>query len=64
VKREGGLEKAGVHRHAVGYEKPNRAGGRVETILPEFGVFGKRQNRSGHYSDSLLPPTTLSLSEV
>ena len=35
VKREGGLEKASVYWHAVGYEKPNRADGRVTTILPE-----------------------------
>ena len=64
MKREGGLEKPGVHWHAVKYAKPNRADGRVATILPEFGVFRKRPNGSGQHSDSWLLSTTLSLSDV
>ncbi len=35
VKREGGLEKAGAHWHAVAYANTYRADGRVETILPQ-----------------------------
>ncbi len=51
VKKSGGLEKASVHWHAVAYANKFRADGHVDPILPERGVFCKRQNRNGHHHD-------------
>jgi hypothetical protein len=61
VKREGGLEKASVHRHTVAYANKPRANGHVETILPESGVFGKRPTKSGHHRDPRSETATVSL---
>jgi len=33
--KSGGLEKAGVHWHAVAYANNHKADGRVKTMLPE-----------------------------
>jgi len=44
-----GLEEASVHWHTVVYANKHRAEGRVETILPEYGVFCKRPTRAGQY---------------
>jgi hypothetical protein len=49
VKKSGELEKARAHWHTGAYANKLRANGHVETILPERGVFCKRQNRSGQY---------------
>ncbi len=51
VKQSGGLEQASVHWHAVAYANKHRADGHVEPILPERGVFRKRQKRRGHQHD-------------
>src|SRR5713101_9323446 len=52
VKREGGLEQTRVYGHAVVYANTDRADGRVEAILPELGVFGKRPKSTGQYHHS------------
>ena len=49
VKKSGELEKVSVHWHTVAYANKLRADGHVETILPERGVFRKRQNGRGHH---------------
>src|SRR5258706_9370450 len=43
-----GLEKASVHWHTVVYANKHRAEGRLETILPEYGVFCKRPTEQGN----------------
>jgi len=40
--------KVDAHGHSEVYENKLRANGRVKTILSEFVVFRKRQNRRGH----------------
>src|SRR5216683_5716798 len=52
VKREGGLEQTRVYGYAVVYANTDRADGRVEAILPELGVFGKRPKSTGQYHHS------------
>jgi len=52
VKREGVVEKTSIHWHTVAYANTNRADGRVEAILPELGVFGKRAKSTGHHHHS------------
>jgi hypothetical protein len=52
VKREEGLEKTSVYEHAVVYANTDRADGRVEAILPELGVFGKRPKSTGQHHHS------------
>ncbi len=42
----------------------NRANGRVEAILPELGVFGKRQTGSGQYQYSRSQTTSVHVSDV
>ena len=48
MKREGGLEETSVHRHAVGYAKPNRADGRVTAILPNEACSARGQIGKGN----------------
>ena len=43
------LEEISVRWHTVAYANKYRAEGRVETILPEYGVFCKRPTRAGQY---------------
>ncbi len=52
VKREGVVEKTSIHWQTVAYANTDRADGRVEAILPEFGVFGKRPKRPGQHHHS------------
>ena len=52
VKREGVVEKTSIHWHTVAYANTNRADGRVEAILPELGVFGKRPKSTGQHQHS------------
>ena len=49
VKKSGELEKGSVHWHTVAYANKHRADGHVAPILPERGVFCKRQNGRGHH---------------
>jgi hypothetical protein len=58
-----GLEEASVHWHTVVYANKHRADGRVEPMLPEHGVFGTRQTRSGQEQYAWSQPTTLQVSQ-